>query len=487
MPHPVVYTLKGLGVASAGGAAAFRDLWLALPARARVGVVGPAAGKTALLRIMAGQQTDFEGQAQPAADLTIGYLPPVPRIDAATVGAAVEAGAVHLRQLLRDYDDVTAELSSGPIDYSGLMERQGRLQQALDAAGAWRLDRRIAELTDALRLPPARAPVAALAPPQRRRVALCRLLLEAPDLLLLDEPADCLDAEAAAWLDRRLAGYAGTVVVATRDRCFLEAVADWILDPGSGGGAWRDGYAAWLAHHEQQLAAAGEREASRRLAAQQELDWLRAPANVRGAAADALLRRRAAGAAGSAAVVADGVVHGYGERALIDGLSLSLPAGAVAGVLGPAGAGKTTLLKLIAGDTAPDGGVVRLAPGVRAGWLAPPPGEAHPDPAGGLAALARAGVNLALLDEPAQHLDIEALRALEGALLAFPGSAVVATRDRRLLERVATHILAFEGDSRTAWFAGGYAAYRADRRRRLGAAADQPRRLRFRRRRVDDA
>ena len=362
MTPQLAYTMKGLGALLPQGRPAFRDLWLSLPAGARVGVIGPAgAGKTTLLRIMAGELTDFEGEAGPAAGVTVGYLPPAPCIDdAETVAGAVEAGVAHLRALLKEYDAVMMTLQSGPTDYGPAMEEQGRLQQAIGAAGAWRLDRRIASLTDALRLPPGRAPVGTLSAAGRRRVALCRLLLQAPDLLLLDEPADDLDAEVAAWLDRHLADYPGTVVAATRDRCFLEEVADWILELDGGAAvAWRGGYTSWLEQKQQQLDAAAEPEADRRRAVQREIDWLRMPPRGRPARARAQMQARAGASPGPAVVEAEGIIKGYGERALIGGLSFTLPPGGIAGVLGPGGSGKTTLLKLIAGHEAPDAGAVR--------------------------------------------------------------------------------------------------------------------------------
>ena len=481
-PQPV-YTLKGLGAPFPPERPAFRDLWLSLPAGARLGVVGPAgAGKTTLLRIMAGELSEFEGEARPAAGITVGYFPPEPRIAGAeTVAGAIEAGVGHLRKLLKEYDAVMAELASGPIDYGPPMAAQGRLEQALNAAGAWRLDARIATLTDALRLPPGDTPTNALSAVERRRVALCRLLLQAPDLLLLDDPATGLDAEAAAWLDRHLASYRGTVVAATRDRCFLDGVADWILELDNGTAvAWRGGYASWLEQQRGRLDAATEPAADRRGVLQREIEWLRMPQRVRAAGARARLQDRAGADPGSAVVDAENLIKGRGERALVGGLSFALPPGAIAGVIGPAGAGKTTLLGLIAGETAPDAGAIRLGPHVRAALLDGPDGGPHPDLAARLAELQGEGVNLVLLDEPERNLDIDGLRALEEALLAFAGSAVVATGDRRLLDRTATHVLAFEGDSRVEWFSGPYAAYEADRRRRLGRAADQPHRIRFR-------
>ena len=480
-PQPA-YTLKGLGAAFPPERPAFRDLWLSLPAGARLAVVGPAgAGKSTLLRIMAGELSAFEGEAQPAAGITVGHLPPEPRIAGAeTVAGAIEAGVSHHRKLLKEYDAVMAELASGPIDYVPPMQAQGRLEQALNAAGAWRLDARIASLTDALRLPPGDTPTSALSAAERRRVALCRLLLQAPDLLLLDDPAADLDAEAAAWLDRHLAAYRGTVVAATRDRCFLEGVADWILElDGGAGAAWRGGYASWLEQKREQLDGAAGPAGDRRRAVQREIEWLRMPSRVRTANARARMQDRAGASAGSAVVEAENLIKGSGARALVGGLSFALPPGAIAGVPGPGRCGKTTLLRLIAGEATPDAGAIRLGPDVRAALVVGPDGGPHPDPVVRLEELQGDGVNLVLLDEPERGLDIDGLRALEEALLAFPGTLMVATADRRLLDRTATHILAFEGDSRVEWFPGAYAAYEADRRRRLGRAAEQPHRLRF--------
>ena len=324
-------------------------------------------------------------------------------------------------------------------------------------------------------------PLDALTAAEHRRLALCRLLLQAPDLLLLDDPHADLDAEAAAWLDRHLAAYRGTVVAATSDRCFLEGVADWMLElDGGAAAAWQGGYASWLERKREQLDGAAAPDGGRRLAVQREIEWLRMQPRVRTANLRARMQDRAGAGAGSAVVEAENLVKGSGARALVGGLSFALPPGAIAGVLGPGRAGKTSLLRLIAGEATPDAGDIRLGAGVRAALPAGPDGGPCPDPAARLAALQQAGVNLVLLDEPERGLDIDGLRALEEALLAFPGTLVVATADRRLLDRTATHILAFEGDSRVEWFPGAYAAYEADRRRRLGSAADQPHRIRFR-------
>ena len=426
-PQPACI-LKGLGAALPDGRPLFRELWLSLPAGARLAVVGPrAAGKTTLLRIMAGEASDYEGEARAADSITLGYLPPEPYIDdAETVAGAVEASVSHLRRLLKQYDAVMAELAAGPIDYGPPLEAQGRLEQALNAAGAWRLDRRMASLTAALRLPPDASALAALTPAERRRVALCRLLLRAPDLLLLDEPHADLDAEAAAWLDGHLAAYPGTVVAATRDRCFLDGVADWMLELDAGtSAAWQGGYASWLERKREQLDGAAAPAGERRLAVQREMEWLQLAPRVRTADARARMRERAGARAGSAAVEAENLVKGSGARTLLRGLSFALPPGAIAGVLGPGRCGKTTLLRLLAGAVTPDAGQIRLGPDIRAALLAGPDGGPCPDPAARLAAQQQAGVNLVLLDEPERSLDIDGLRALEEALLAFPGTLVV--------------------------------------------------------------
>ena len=482
-----VYTMKGLGKALPAGRAVLHDVWLSFPSGARVGVLGArGAGKSTLLRIMAGEITEFEGEASAADGVTVGYLPPAPRLDSAkTVAGNVEEGVAGARDLLRRYDEVTASLSSGLTDYGPAMEEQGRLQEAIDDAGAWDLDARVARLKDALRLPPGTAGVTEISDGERGRVALCRLLLASPDLLLLDEPTNHLDARTAGWLERFLAGYPGTVVMVTHDRYFLDNVAGWMLEIDRGAGVpWEGNYASWLEQKQRRLAleAGGETEHARAL--QRELDWIRLPPRARQARGQARLRahglsraaqpeQQAAAAAaddqpgpdaGDVVVEAANLRKGYGKRMLIDGLSFRLPRGAIVGVVGPSGAGKTTLLRLLAGEEPPDGGALRLGRAVRPG---------RSDGTSGLLDAAGSpgeGANLLLLDEPANALDVDTLRALEDALAAFAGSAVVVSHDRWFLDRVATHIIAFDGRGQVAWRAGNHADYETDRRRRQGAA-----------------
>ena len=482
-----VYTTKGLGKVLPTGRAVLHDVWLSFRSGARVGVLGArGAGKSTLLRIMAGEITEFDGEASAADGVTVGYLPPAPRLDPAkTVADNVEEGVAAARALLRRYDEVTASLSSGLTDYGPAMEEQGRLQEAIDAAGAWDLDARVARLKDALRLPPGTAGVTTLSDAERGRVALCRLLLAGPDLLLLDEPTNHLDARAAGWLERFLAGYPGTVVMVTHDRYFLENVAGWILEIDRGAGVpWEGNYSSWLEQKQRRLALEASGETERLRALQRELDWIRLPSRARQARGQARLRargrpraappeQRAAAAAaddrrgpdaGDVVVEAADLRKGYGKRMLIDGLSFRLPPGGIAGVVGPSGAGKTTLLRLLAGEESPDGGALRLGRAVRPSRSAGTGGLL--DSAGS----PEEGANLLLLDEPAGALDVDTLRALEDALDAFAGSAVVVSHDRWFLDRVATHIIAFDGRGPVAWRAGNHADYETDRRRRQGAA-----------------
>ena len=476
-----VYTMKGLGKVLPTGRAILHDIWLSLPAGARVGVLGArGAGKSTLLQIMAGEITEFDGEASAADGVTVGYLPPAPRLDPAkTVAGNVEEGVAGARDLLRRYDEVTASLSSGLTDYGPAMEEQGRLQQAIDAAGAWDLDARVARVKDALRLPPGTTGVTKLSDGERGRVALCRLLLAGPDLLLLDEPTNHLDARTAGWLERSLAGYPGTVVMVTHDRYFLENVAGWILEIDRGAGVpWEGNYSSWLEQKQRRLALEAGDEMERARALQRELDWIRLPLRARQTRGQARLRaaqpeRQAAAAetgdrprpgGGDVVVEAADLRKGYGKRMLIDGLSFKLPPGAVVGVVGPSGAGKTTLLRLLAGEERPDSGTLRLDGAVRPG---------RGDGIGGLLDAAGSpseGVNFLLLDEPASALDIDTLRALEDALAAFAGCAVVVSHDRWFLDRVATHIITFDGRGQVTWRAGNHADCETDRRRRQGAA-----------------
>ncbi len=538
-----VYTMKGLGKVLPGGRPVLRDLWLSFLAGARIGVLGSnGAGKSTLLRVMAGEIAEFEGEAFPAPGITVGYLPQEPRIDGSqTVAAIVDEGVAHARGLLKQYDAVTASLSSGLTDYGPAMEEQGRLQDAIDAAGAWDLDARVARAMDALGLPPGATAAGTLSGGERRRVALCRLLLQAPDLLLLDEPTNHLDAQAVAWLERFLAQYPGTVVAVTHDRYFLDNVAGWILELDRGAGIpWEGNYSSWLEQKQRRLAQEGRQETRRRRTLERELEWIRMAPRARQAKGKARLgayerllaedpAQRIATAEisippgprlGDVVVEAVGLRKAHGRRVLFDDLSFTLPPAGIVGVIGPNGAGKTTLLRLIAGELAPDGGTLRLGPTVQTGYVDQSRAALDADRtvweeiadgrdeltlgrrtvasrayvswfnfrgadqqrrvgelSGGernrvhLAKVLRGGANLLLLDEPTNDLDVDTLRALEDALAAFAGCAVVVSHDRWFLDRIATHILAFEADGRAVWFAGNHADYEADRRRRLGPAA----------------
>ena len=554
MPPQYVYTMKGLGKRYPPDRTVLKDIWLSFLPGAKIGVLGAnGAGKSTLLRIMAGEITEFDGEAFPAQGLSVGYLPQEPRLDPSkTVSGNVNEGVGDMRALLRRYDEIASDLaSSGPgsIEMEEALEEQGELQTRIDALGAWDLDSRVQMAMDALRLPPGSADVTTLSGGERRRVALCRLLLLSPDLLLLDEPTNHLDAESVAWLERFLADYSGTVVAVTHDRYFLDNVAGWILELDRGAGIpWEGNYSSWLAQKQQRLDVEAKHEAKRRRTLQRELEWIRMAPRARQAkgkarlnAYERLLTEDSAQKIdaveiyvppgprlGDVVVEATDLIKGYGDRALIGGLSFTLPPAGIVGVVGPNGAGKTTLLRLITGEEEPDAGEIRLGETVQLGyvdqgreldpqqtvWEAISDGRDEITLAkrtvasrayvswfnfrgsdqqrkvgtlsGGernrvhLAKLLRGGANLLLLDEPTNDLDVDTLRALEDAVVEFAGCAVVVSHDRWFLDRIATHIIAFEGDSEVVWFAGNYADYEADRRRRLGRAADQPHRIRFR-------
>ena len=554
MPPQYVYTMKGLGKRYPPDRTVLKDIWLSFLPGAKIGVLGAnGAGKSTLLRVMAGEITEFDGEAFPAQGLSVGYLPQEPRLDPSkTVSGNVNEGVTDMRALLRRYDEIASDLaSSGPgsIEMEEALEEQGELQSRIDAIGAWDLDSRVQMAMDALRLPPGSADVTTLSGGERRRVALCRLLLQSPDLLLLDEPTNHLDAESVAWLERFLADYPGTVVAVTHDRYFLDNVAGWILELDRGAGIpWEGNYSSWLAQKQQRLDVEAKHEAKRRRTLQRELEWIAMSPRARQAkgkarlnAYERLLTEDSAQKIdaveiyvppgprlGDVVVEATDVIKGYGDRALIGGLSFTLPPAGIVGVVGPNGAGKTTLLRLITGEEEPDAGEIRLGETVQLGyvdqgreldpqqtvWEAISDGRDEITLAkrtvasrayvswfnfrgsdqqrkvgtlsGGernrvhLAKLLRGGANLLLLDEPTNDLDVDTLRALEDAVVEFAGCAVVVSHDRWFLDRIATHIIAFEGDSEVVWFAGNYADYEADRRRRLGRAADQPHRIRFR-------
>jgi ATP-binding cassette ChvD family protein len=532
-----------------------KDISLSFFPGAKIGVLGlNGAGKSTLLRIMAGLDTDIHGEARPQSGIRVGYLPQEPALDPdKDVRGNVEDGIREVKDLLDRFERVSARFAE-PMDedeMNALLEEQAGLQDAIDAANAWDLDRRLEVASDALRLPPCDADVSRLSGGERRRVALCRLLLSAPDMLLLDEPTNHLDAESVAWLERYLGEYPGTVVAVTHDRYFLDNVAGWILELDRGHGIpWKGNYSSWLEQKEQRLAQEERQESARQRIIKNELEWVRANPQGRRAKAKARLNRfqelmaqgnekraetralfiPAASRLGDLVVEADGVVKRYGDRVLFENLSFKLPPGAIVGVIGPNGAGKTTLMRMIAGQEQPDGGELRVGDtvevayvdqsrdaldGSRSVWEEIANGQdiitvgRHEiqsrayvgrfnfkgqeqekrvrDLSGGernrvhLAKLLVKGGNLLLLDEPTNDLDVETLRALEEALLEFAGCAVVVSHDRWFLDRIATHMLAFEGDSKVVWFEGAYEDYEADRRQRLGAEADRPHRIRYKR------
>ena len=544
--------MKGLGKVYPSGKIVLHDIWLSFLPGAKIGVLGlNGAGKSTLLRIMNGEITEIEGEAFLSPGVTVDYLPQEPILDdSKTVAGNVEEGVAHLRDLLIRYDDVTASLSSGLSDLEPVLEEQGRLQDQIDAAGAWDLDTRIAMAMDALRLPSPSARVSNLSGGEKRRVALCRLLLKAPDILLLDEPTNHLDAETVSWLERFLENYKGTVVAVTHDRYFLDNVAGWILELDRGAGIpWEGNYSSWLEQKQQRLMLETKQEVKRQQSLERELEWIRMSPRARHAKGKARLTayERLLGEdpvdtnkvteiyippgprLGDVVLEARNLRKVFGERVLINDLSFSLPKAGIVGVIGANGSGKTTLLRLITGEEQPDRGTLQLGETVRLGyvnqdrdsfnsaktvWEEISEGNEEvtlgsrkvasrayvssfnfkkqdqqrriDELSGGernrvhLAKLLKGGANLLLLDEPTNDLDVDTLRALEEALLAFAGCVVVVSHDRWFLDRIATHILAFEGNSQVVWFAGNYADYEVDRRRRFGKDAENPHRIKFR-------
>ena len=553
MAHQYIYVMKGLSKVYPPNREVLKDIWLSFFPGAKIGVLGlNGSGKSTLLRIMAGLDTDFHGEAWPAEGTRVGFLPQEPELDPSkTVAEVVDEGVAGTRALLRQFDEINARFAE-PMDDAAmekLLAEQARVQDAIDAAGAWDLDRTLDIAMDALRLPPAEASVATLSGGERRRVALCRLLLQQPDLLLLDEPTNHLDAESVAWLEHHLAQYPGTVVAVTHDRYFLDNVAGWILELDRGRGIpWEGNYSSWLEQKEKRLAQEEKQATSRQKTLERELEWIRMAPRARHAKGQArinayenLLQQETAGKVEAGAIVippgprlgdlvveAQGLTKAFGERLLIENLSFRLPKGGIVGVIGPNGAGKTTLLRMLTGQEQPDAGTLKVGDtvvmayvdqsrhalsGDRTVWeeitgkadfieigKRKVPSRAYvaafnfkgadqqkrvKDLSGGernrvhLAKLLKSGANLILLDEPTNDLDVDTLRSLEEALLEFAGCAVVVSHDRWFLDRIATHILAFEGDSQAVWFEGNYQEYEADRKRRLGAEADQPHRIRY--------
>jgi len=531
------------------------DISLSFFPGAKIGVLGlNGAGKSTLLRIMAGLDTEYEGEARPQPGINIGYLPQEPELDPdKDVRGNVEEGVAETKALIERFNEISMKFAE-PMDddeMNALLEEQGKLQDAIDAANAWELERQLEVAADALRLPEWDADVTKLSGGERRRVALCRLLLSKPDMLLLDEPTNHLDAESVAWLEHFLEEYPGTVIAVTHDRYFLDNVAGWILELDRGYGIpWQGNYSSWLEQKELRLAQEEKTEQARRKAMQAELEWVRQNPKGRQAKAKARLRRFEELSSrdyqsrnetneiyippgprlGDVVLELDGVTKGYGEKLLMEDLSFSLPPGGIVGVIGPNGAGKTTMLRMITGAEEPDSGSIRLGDTVKLAYVDQSRQSLDDDKtvweeisegqdvlkvgnyetpsrayvgrfnfrgsdqqkkigllSGGernrvhLARVLREGGNLLLLDEPTNDLDVETLRALEEALLEFPGSAVVISHDRWFLDRIATHILAFEGNSEVVFFAGNYADYEEDRHRRLGADADNPHRIKYKR------
>jgi len=553
--HQFIYTMVAVGKVVPPTRQILKDISLSFFPDAKIGVIGlNGAGKSSLLRIMAGVDTEYLGDARPATGITVGYLPQEPELDPTKdVRGNVEDGLAHVRDLLAEWDRISAQFAEpmSEDEMAALVERQGALQERIDHLGAWELDRRIDVAMDALRCPPGDQDVATLSGGERRRVALCRLLLSQPDLLLLDEPTNHLDAESVAWLERHLQEFPGCVIAVTHDRYFLDNVAGWILELDRGEGIpWKGNYSGWLEQKERRLAIEEKKESARRRTLGRELEWLRMTPRARQAKSKARISAYERLASeerdarqeqveilippaphlGEDVVILEHVSKAYGDRLLIDDLSFHVPRGGIVGVIGPNGAGKTTLCRLIAGLEQPDGGTIRIGQTVSISYVdqsrAALDGQltAYEEISGGqdpllfgsrqvnaraycawfgfrgadqqrpvsmlsggernrlhLAKLLKSGGNLLLLDEPTNDLDVDTLRALEDALLRFSGSLMVISHDRWFLDRIATHILAFEDDGAVRWFEGNYQDYAADYRARKGAHADQPHRLKYRR------
>ena len=550
-----IYTMNRVSKIVPPGRKILEDISLSFFPGAKIGVLGlNGSGKSTLLRIMAGLDSEIEGEARPQSGIRIGYLPQEPQLDDnLDVRGNVELGVVETKGLVDRYNEVCARFAE-PMDddeMTALLEEQGKLQVAIETAGAWELDRKLEIAADALRLPPWEAETSTLSGGERRRVALCQLLLSAPDMLLLDEPTNHLDAESVAWLERFLAEFPGTVVAVTHDRYFLDNVAEWILELDRGHGLpFKGNYSSWLEQKEQRLEQEERQESSRQRAIKEELDWVRSNPKGRRAKSKARLARFEELSSqstqkrnethslyippgqrlGDLVIEAEGLSKAYGDRLLFDNLNFALPKGGIVGIIGPNGAGKTTLFRMLTDAEQPDKGTLRVGETVDIAYVDQSrdaldgnktvweeisdgldeiivgnyrtPSRAYVsrfnfrgtdqqkrigDLSGGernrvhLAKLLKSGGNLLLLDEPTNDLDVETLRALEEAILGFPGCVVVISHDRWFLNRLATHILAYEGDSQVTWFEGNFDDYEADRKRRLGDDADQPHRIKYRR------
>ena len=554
-PKKYIYVMKGLSKAYPGGRQVLKDIWLSFFPGAKIGVLGlNGAGKSSLLKIMAGLDDSISGEAWAADGVKVGYLAQEPELDESrSVGDNVMDGVGPLAALVERFNEVSVRFGEELSDdeMNGLIEEQAELQERIDAADAWNLERRIDIAMDALRCPPAETAVATLSGGERRRVALAQLLLSGPDMLLLDEPTNHLDAESVAWLERFLAEFPGTVVAVTHDRYFLDNVAGWILELDRGQGIpWKGNYSSWLDQKQKRLEQEGRAEAARQRTLGRELEWIRQAPRARQSKSKARVNAYESLFAeagqqapeqmqiwippgprlGDVVVEARGVRKAFGDRLLVDDLNFLMPPGSIVGIVGPNGAGKTTLFRMIAGQEAPDDGALRVGETVQFGFVDQSrasldggktvwqeisggldmvalgkreiPSRAYVSNfnfkggdqqkkvgmlSGGernrvhLAKVLKSGANLLLLDEPTNDLDVDTMRALEEALLAFAGSVMVISHDRWFLDRICTHILAFEGDSKAVWNEGNWQDYDEDRRKRLGEAAEQPHRIKYRR------
>ena len=552
--YQYIYVMKQLSKTFQGGRELLKNISLSFFPGAKIGVLGAnGAGKSTLLKIMAGLETEFNGEAWSAEGARVGFLPQEPELDPGKdVEANVMDGVGEVKDLIDRFNEVSAKFAE-PLDddeMNALLEEQGELQEKIDAANGWEIERTVEMAMDALRCPPGDADVTKLSGGEKRRVALCRLLLQKPDLLLLDEPTNHLDAESVAWLELHLQEYPGTVVAITHDRYFLDNVAGWILELDRGHGIPYEGnYSSWLEQKRKRLEQAEKQEVARQRTLANELEWIQQSPRARQAKSKARItafEKLQAEAAektpdtaqiiipqgprlGNLVIEATDLQKGFDDRLLLEDLSFKLPPGGIVGIIGPNGAGKTTLFKMISGDEEPDRGAIRFGDTVRLGYVDQSREELDADKtvweeisegldevdlghrtmqsrayvsqfnfrgpdqqkkvgqlSGGernrvhLAKVMKSGANVIMLDEPTNDLDVDTLRALEEALLAFPGCALITSHDRWFLDRIATHIIAFEGDSQVVWYEGNYDDYEEDRRRRLGALAEQPHRIKYR-------
>ena len=549
-PNKIIYSMVGVSKFH-GKKQVLKDIYLSYFYGAKIGVIGlNGSGKSSLLRILAGVDKDHLGETVVSPGYTIGMLEQEPQLDPTkTVREIVEQGVQPVIDLLKEFDEINNAFGDPDADMDKLMDRQAKVQDKLDATGAWDLDAKLEQAMDALRCPPGDTSVSVLSGGEKRRVALCRLLLQKPDILLLDEPTNHLDAESVEWLEKHLQQYEGTVIAVTHDRYFLDNVAGWILELDRGEGIpWKGNYSSWLDQKKTRLAQEEKSESQRQKTLERELEWIRmspkarhAKGKARVTAYEALLNEQTKEKVqdleiyippgprlGNVVIEADGVRKAFGQNLLVDDMTFKLPPGAIVGIIGPNGAGKTTLFRMAIGEEKPDAGTIRLGETVKFAYVdqnrpLDPDKTIFEEISGGsdvvqlgtremnsrayvsrfnfsgqdqqkkvgtlsggernrvlLAKVLKEGANVLLLDEPTNDLDVNTMRALEEALENFAGCAVVISHDRWFLDRVATHILAFEGDSKVFWYDGNYSEYEEDKRKRLGAEADQPHRIRYR-------